>query len=135
MTLLVIFASVVAGALWRRWHGMGQGPRIVRLLVAFLLCWPLLFTGLPYWAMGLLALAVTLYWVPGHDWTSARALLLRYGPTPVALGYLWAHQINLADPQALKWNRFIDGPLALAELHAGAWVFGTVALIVPLCPI
>ena len=126
--MIEILIAIVTGAAWRRWHGMGQGPRWARLIVAFLLCWPLLLTGLPYWGMALIAGLVTWYWVPGHDWTSLRALVERYGPTPIALGYWWAHTANVNDPQFFRsCGRFIDGPLALAELNAGAWVYGVLA--------
>lgn len=127
MIWLVIILCIVAGALWRRWHGMGQGPRWLRLVVAFLLCWPIFLTWTEWWS-GLLSLAITAYWVPGHDWTRWRALLVRYGPTPVALGYHWAHKKHSADPKYLQLNWLIDGPLAVAELNAGAWVYGAVSV-------
>ena len=131
--MIEILIAIVTGAAWRRWHGMGQGPRWVRLVVAFLLCWPLLLTGLPYWGMALIAGLVTWYWVPGHDWTNRSALIERYGPTPIALGYMWAHKVKKNDPQFLRsWGGIIDGPFALAEMNAGAWVYGVLAAAVVL---
>ena len=123
-----VILNAVLGGLWRRWHGMGQGPRAARLIAAVLLCWPAWFALEWYWAAPLTA-AVVMYWVPGHDWTNWKKLLVRYGPTPVALGYIWANWAHKNDPQTFRRGGLIDGPFAIAELWGGAWVFGSLGLL------
>ena len=127
--ILAIAAGAIIGGLWRRWHGMGQGPRSLRLVVAFALCAPLLL-AFDWITAGAAALIVTFYWVPGHELQNPRKMLLRYiAFPPAALAWWWASRHYGRCPTSFRINWFIDGPFAVAEVAAGALVYGAVTAV------
>jgi hypothetical protein len=142
-----IAVGIIGGGLFRRWLGGWPpwAPRGVKLAVAFLLGWPLVVV-LGWWGL-IPAAALAASWVPGHDWTSPKALAIRYVPVPatvaiIGLWYPWMFLYALVGPMIVlgytlghrsSWNgtggNFLDGPIALAELNAGVWIYGGLALV------
>lgn len=145
-TGLALATGIVGGGLWRRWLGGWPlySPRGVKLAVAALLGWPLVAV-LGWWGL-IPAAALVLSWVPGHDWTSVKWLSLRYIPVPAAVALIglwhpWMFLYALVGPMIVlgytlghrsSWlgvNGFLDGPIAVAEINAGAWAYGALVLI------
>lgn len=135
------------GALWRRYFGgwLG-GSRWHRLVLMPILTIPVALVA-GWWVYLVCTGLYICHWISGHQWESPRALLLRYTPLPVlvgltlllstgsigplfvlglvgplvTLGYWFC--INKMDHQRWQLNAFIDGPVAVAELWAGAVSF------------
>jgi hypothetical protein len=144
---LALVIGVIGGGLLRRWLGGWPpfSPRGVKLAAAALLGWPLVVVLGPWGLIPAAALAAS--WTPGHDWTSVKALAIRYVPVPttvaiIGLWHPWMFLYVLVGPMIVlgyslghrsSWNgiggNFLDGPIALAELWAGAWVYGGLTLL------
>lgn len=125
MTAALVIAAIltiIAWGFWRRWMGGwgGKPPfdRATKFAVLGLLLWPAWMVE-PALAAVIWGVA-SLYWAKGHDWTSLSALLLRYGP----FGLCWWVAQRLPAPPRVKLGQtyLIDGPIAVAELSAGALV-------------
>lgn len=124
MTTVLILTFAILGGHWRRILGGWLGLRRSFIFAAApLLCLPV-WLHQPGWVAGLITLAVTLFWAPGHDWTSLRALLLRYGP----VGLCW-WTAQRWWPDTWRAGGYIDGAFAVAELTAGAVVYGSLTAI------
>ena len=116
----------VLGGLRGRIHGGWLG--ISRILMYGIsgglnYVWMVHLGGSPYWCI-LGAIAIECFWAPGHQWTSFRALILRYGP----LGLYWWYAQKWW-PDHWRLGSFIDGPIAVAEILARATMYG---VIIPL---
>lgn len=146
LEVLLILAQVagaaVLGALARRFDGGWPKPPagsflnrsrpkiLVYVALGFFAMWP----ALPWWAALPVSGALAVYWLPGHkltEWTRAD-WLRRYGP--VGLYWWWANRPR-PDEVADGVDRedwFIDGRNAIAELAAGATVYGGAAALAQL---
>lgn len=114
----VVIGYAIAGAFWRRWMGgWVGGPRWWRILALPVLCLP--YAILDPMAFAIVAPWLIVYWAPGHNWTHLGSLIARYGP--VGLCYTLAQRFW---PQSWRFGSLIDGPIAVAELSAGACMFG-----------
>lgn len=126
MTALIITLHIAAWAIWRRWMGgFGGGPRWWRIAAIPVLTAGLWFVHPAAWAVAVLWMMI--FWLPGHDWTGLGPLVARYGPVGICW---WAAQRWLTKPMFDRvWDfgrrrleGFIDGPLSIAELAAGALI-------------
>jgi hypothetical protein len=118
----IIIAYAIVGGLWRRvLGGWLNWNRAVAVIFGSVFALPFVLV-LPHWAWLIpLEGAILAYWTIGHKWDHVLPMLKRYGP----IGLWWRGAI-LWWPE--KWNKppFIDGPVAVAEIGAGATFFGII---------
>lgn len=131
--MLLVFISVVLGALWRRWLGLANsGPRPLKLLTTIPLLWPvallcpdytLAMISIPLWPV-----AVAVAWGLSILFFLWRVDSARPWPRYFifGLGYVLAYGY-----WRNSWNRppFIDGATAIGELFLGGSFFGALALL------
>lgn len=139
VVLDVLFAAVCGGFL-RRWiDGWPKPPagsvlnsRWPKILAAVALGFTTTVWFLPWWGALILAVALAVYWLPGHklqEW-SAIKWWHRYGPPG---WYWWLANRLPAMPQAWHTaNGCIDGNNAIAAFAAGATVYGLAAAVAAL---
>jgi hypothetical protein len=116
---LIIALYIVLGGLWRRiFGGWLHWKRYITISLNILATAPI-WLLVPWWA-ALIAHGLNIaYWIKGHEWDHIRPMLLRYGP----VGLYWRACI-LWWPEKWRLGGFIDGPTAVAEVLAGATVWG-----------